>query len=452
MREYIIRRLLIFLPTLLIISFLAFYLSRITPGDPVLIALGQAAEETDGTAIQSQAYVQMRQQLGLDKPLFYFAVMPYALPDTLYRIIKPAERAAAEALCYQTGNWQAVNTWHQSLHNLLEHPNDITSATRRQIAALLTESRISNLQNQLSAIEKDTILAPIAAPLKHLITQETQWKLYIPTIRWYGFDNQYHRWLLNLLKLDFGISFIDKRPVRTRLLEALAVSFWINFIAIICTYVVALPLGVWSARNENSIADKIVTIIIFILYALPTFWVATLLIFFLGSGGYFPLFPNSGLISIGYSDEWGFWQKLTDRIWHLILPLICYIYGGIAFLSRQMRSSMRSALHQDYIRTAIAKGLTEKQVIWRHAFRNSLLPVLTLAAAIFPALVGGSIILETIFSLPGMGMLSYQSLSARDYPVIVSVFLLAGIMTQIGMLLVDILYAIVDPRISFKDR
>ncbi|HWA05948.1 MAG TPA: ABC transporter permease, partial [Ignavibacteria bacterium] len=183
----------------------------------------------------------------------------------------------------------------------------------------------------------------------------------------------------------------------------------------------------------------------------PSFWVATMAIVFLANVEYIKIFPTSGLYTLG-SENWTFFEKAWDRIYHLILPVTCSALASFAFLSRQMRGSMLEVIRQDYVRTARAKGLTEKKVVLKHALRNSLIPIITLLGGILPSLVGGSVIIESIFSIPGIGQLAFQALIARDYPLIMAELVLAAVLTMLGLLLVDILYAIVDPRIAFSKK
>jgi peptide/nickel transport system permease protein len=180
---------------------------------------------------------------------------------------------------------------------------------------------------------------------------------------------------------------------------------------------------------------------------MPSFWVGSLLIMILGA--WLKIFPVSGIQSIANSENWPFLQRLVDWAYHLVLPVICLAYNSIAFLSKQMQNAMLETLSTEYIQTAKAKGLSSRTVIWKHAFKNSLFPMITLFANIFPAMVGGSVIIETIFSLPGMGFLLYQSIYARDYPVMIAVFTLSGVMTILGILVSDILYKQIDPRVQF---
>ena len=262
---------------------------------------------------------------------------------------------------------------------------------------------------------------------------------------------QYVIWLKNMATGDFGNSFVDNRPVLEKIVERFPVSLPISLAAILISYLVAIPIGIYSAARQYSFWDRASTVVLFILYSLPTFWIGTMAIVFLSNVEYLKIFPTSGLYTLG-SDDWSFIDKTWDRIWHLILPITCYTYGSFAYLSRQMRGSMLEVIRQDYIRTARAKGLKEKTVVLKHALRNSLIPIITLVAGIFPALVGGSVIIETIFSIPGIGQLAFQALISRDYPLIMAELVIAAVLTIVGLLIMDIMYALVDPRIAFTKK
>ncbi|MCD6288411.1 MAG: ABC transporter permease [Candidatus Hydrogenedentes bacterium] len=269
----------------------------------------------------------------------------------------------------------------------------------------------------------------------------------------YGLDKpipvQYALWLKRVVTLDFGTSYKDQRNVLDKIAERLPVSMTLSLISIFLVYLIAIPIGVFSATHQNSISDNIITVILFILYSLPNFWVATLFILFLGGGDFLNVFPIYGLVSDNY-DKLGFLARVWDRVWHLILPITCLTYGGLATISRYGRVGMLDAIRQDYVRTARAKGLSEKTVIFKHAFRNSIIPIVTLLAAMLPAMLGGSVIVESIFSIPGMGLLAFESILARDYPVIMAITTISAVLTLLGILLSDICYALVDPRISLE--
>ena len=260
---------------------------------------------------------------------------------------------------------------------------------------------------------------------------------------------QYWLWLKKIATLDFGRSYKDNRPVMDRIWERLPITLQLNIISIILVYVLAIPIGIYSSTHQYSISEKVTTVFLFILYSLPSFWVATLLILFLGGGDYLHWFPITGISSLN-ADQMRWFPWLLDRLWHLVLPVACLTYGALAYVSRQMRAGMLETIRQDYIRTARAKGLTEKAVIYKHALRNSLIPIVTLLGFLLPALFGGSVIIESIFTIPGMGQLGFEAILSRDYPVIMAIEVIAAFLTLLGLLVSDLCYALVNPTISLE--
>ncbi len=271
----------------------------------------------------------------------------------------------------------------------------------------------------------------------------------------YGLDKplweQYLRWLGRVVTFDFGESYKDHRPVADKIAERLPVTLTLNFISILLIYVIAIPVGVYSAVEQGSLRDRVTTIGLFILYSLPSFWVAALLLMFLGGGDYLDLFPVFGLSSPGLEGA-AWWRRVPDVAWHLVLPVFCLTYDGLASLSRYQRASMLEVIRADYIRTARAKGLPEKVVVFRHAFRNALIPIVTLLGYVLPAMFGGSIIIESIFSIPGLGQLGFEAVLSRDYPVIMAISTISALLTLLGILLADLLYVWVDPRIHYGSQ
>ena len=263
---------------------------------------------------------------------------------------------------------------------------------------------------------------------------------------------QYWVWMKNILKLEFGDSFKDNQPVIGKILERLPVTIKLSVLSILLIYSVAIPLGIYSATHPDSFWDKTTTLAAFILFSIPSFWAGILAIIFLGGGDFFDLFPPGGLRSLTYSDQWPFWKRVWDQGWHLFLPVIMLSYAGFAELSRFMRASVLENIRQDFIRTARAKGLSERVVVFKHALRNSLIPLVTIMAGILPSLIGGSVIIETIFSIPGIGQLGFQSVLARDYPVVMAVLMIGSVITLLSILLSDLLLTVVDPRITFTKK
>ncbi|WP_027389862.1 ABC transporter permease [Chrysiogenes arsenatis] len=270
----------------------------------------------------------------------------------------------------------------------------------------------------------------------------------------YGLDQPLHiqfwEWLSRMATFDFGESFSpDRRPVATIIVERLPITLGINVVSLIVIFAVSMLLGIISAVRKDSLWDKGITVFVFVLFALPGFWIALLCImFFSVELGWFPV---SGIKSFHYHalSPLG---KILDIAHHLVLPVAVSILGSLAGISRYMRSSMLGVLSQDYILTARSKGLSEYRVVGIHALRNALIPVITILGLSLPGLIGGSVIFETIFSIPGMGQLFYQSVMSRDYPVVMGILVIGALLTLVGNLLADILYAVADPRIRLAGR
>jgi len=291
------------------------------------------------------------------------------------------------------------------------------------------------------------------------ISLDKQGSIDVALAQWrkqYGLDQplhvQYAIWLKNLVTLDFGESFKDNQPVWTKIADRVPVTINLNVLSLLVVYLVAIPLGVYSATRRNTPGDQITTVAAFILFAVPTVWAATMALVFICGGDFLYLFPPGGLTSVDYDMSWPWWKKLQDQGWHLFLPVVLLSYGGFAGLSRYMRASMLEVLEQDFVQVARAKGLRERVVIMKHAMRNSLIPLVTMLAALLPALIGGSVIIETIFSIPGMGQLGYESVRARDYPTVMALYAVSAVLTLIGILISDLLLSVVDPRIAFGRR
>ena len=267
--------------------------------------------------------------------------------------------------------------------------------------------------------------------------------------KYYGLDQplhvQYGLWLGRIAKGDLGTSFSrDRRPVLDKILEALPVTLLINVLDLILILALAIPIGIYSASRQYSLGDRITTVFVFVGFAMPGFWIALLAMMVFGEQlGWLPI---SGLRSLDY-DSMSMLGKAWDRLSHLILPVGISAVTGLAGMSRYMRSSMLEVLRQDYIQTARAKGLSERVVTMRHALRNALLPVVTLLGLSIPGLIGGAVIGETIFAIPGMGRLFYTSVLARDYPVVMGITLIGALLTLVGNLVADLLYVAVDPRL-----
>ncbi|HRP40097.1 MAG TPA: ABC transporter permease [Chitinophagales bacterium] len=482
------------------------------PGDPVELKLqgglggGNSGQSSEKIATE-KAYLDLSQKLGRNLPAFYFSVTSSSYPDTLYKIFKKDQRENLEKLIEQYGNWNEISNYFYSAKKLElalydRKPDNIDttifersrairegcnslyrSYEDRDITFTLSNikkaavSEISVLDSATGQVSKYNSLADVIPLVNEVESNYSLMKSkanktakFIPAFYWYGKNNQYHRWLFGdvpwfgentdptkvskgFFRGDFGNSYLDGRPVVSILGDALKWTLLLNLIAFFIAYAVSIPMGVSLAVKKDSTYDRVVTAINFVLYSLPTFWIATLLITFFTSDYYadwMDIFPTHGVGKVG--DNFTFWEQFTDRSYHFILPIFCMVYGSFAYISRQMRGGMLTVLRQDYIRTAFAKGLDPSKVYWKHAFRNSLIPIITMFASFLPAMISGSVIIEYIFTIPGMGRISFESVVARNFPVLFTLLMFSAILTMIGNLLSDILYGVIDPRISFTKK
>lgn len=261
---------------------------------------------------------------------------------------------------------------------------------------------------------------------------------------------RYFNWLKKVAKLDFGESFaLDRKPVLEKIKERLPLTIYLNVTAMVLIFIIALPLGVLSAYYKDTLFDRGVTIFVFIGFAIPTFWLALLCMYYFGVVlGWLPI---SGLKSYNF-DSLTMFGKIIDIIKHTIMPVGISVFGGLAGLSRFARNSMLEVLNEEYVEAARSRGLPENKILFKHALRNALLPIITILGLSIPGLIGGSVIFESIFGLPGMGQLFYQSVMMRDYPTIMGILVIGAVLTLIGNLVADVVYALVDPRIRYGKK
>lgn len=496
MLKYIFIRIIYFIPTLIAIALLAFIISVNAPGDPVqrmteASQSGAVLSEKSVNQVEQQKYWTSR--LGLDLPVFYLSIHSLSVPDTLYKIYNKNELETLSRLIDKYGNWSCISKYYidqlklddrlknieydssYSNHADVAEIYDAVNLSASELAMLrsawddtIIRFRIHKLKtifSEYSFLENNiTALDIIENDYKSLKNNCTSWENYVPVISFYG-DNQFHRWLFGdgnwltgesstfskgILRGDFGTSYTTREPVGRIIASRIGWSLFFSLFSILLAYFVSIPVGIRSAVKKNKTFDIISSVIVYLLFSLPVFWLGTLLLMTFSNPDVLWIFPASGVSPVtGFPADTGFFQKIGIMIPYLVLPLICYTYSSFAFLSRTLRSSMLEVLPMDFIRTARAKGLPENKVIYNHAFRNSLLPLITVFANVFPLAIGGSVIIETIFSIPGMGYEAYTAVSNQNYPMIVAIFMITGIFTLTGYLISDILYAWADPRIKF---
>ena len=273
--------------------------------------------------------------------------------------------------------------------------------------------------------------------------------------RIYGLDKPwytaYFGWLGNVARLDMGNSLLERKPVTTVIGQRVGPTLLLSVTSLFLTYLLAIPMGLIATVRSGKLDERSMSTGLYMLYSFPSFVAALFLqlIFAVHLEGTMLELPLFGMKSNEY-DTFSTLGKAADLFWHMLLPVVCFTYGSLAYYSRFVKSNMEEVIRQDYIRTARAKGVSPFNVIVHHAFRNTLIPLVTLIGLTLPGLLGGAIILEQIFNWPGMGQLYFESILRRDYPTIMGLTFMFSILTLAGQLLADILYAVVDPRITYS--
>lgn len=455
---YLTRRIFLFIPTLIIISVATFFLSKTAPTDVVSSQFKGNFSEAD--------FVKEARAQGLDSPNFYFTLTTQAFPDTFHRVLFSDRKETLEYLIGTYGNWEGVNGYYQAIYNFKNKTEErLPEGAAQNRLLVLTgelflqkkESKISNKLKSLTAfLQKDSLTqSALLNDFKNLnlrylemLRSKNLDNHWIPNFIWHGSDNQYHQWISNFLRGNFGLSATGE-SVSKRIKDAVFWTFILNIIAMTLSFEIAIPLAIKAAANENSRFDQNTNFILYGLFSLPTFWVGTMfLIFFCTSEYGMNWFPSGGLGAITGTHR-SFFALIGDRFYHLILPIFCLTYPSLAYIFRQMRGSMIAELKKNYIRTARAKGLPKSKILRNHALPNALFPIITLAANLLPSLIAGSVAIEVVFSLPGMGRLMIESISDNDWNIVYAVMMFGAILTMIGVLISDILYAWLDPRVRF---
>ena len=527
MTLYIIKRILLMIPTFAVISMIIFLVLNLAPGDPAARAAADGTETVSQDAQES--YRIFKEQFNLDKPILVntrynlrldqveeevrviadfrrpicpdpellaaqeeedelAAFAPETPPaeeepeleiadeddgnciDVADRPRSPRMMQAQEDLPnwgdYAVAHLLTIARDHERLDMRITAANQLSTNARRPLVRRSDPDpppEIRDLNRDISR-ENNTLRGwrvPLAAEPEVVDAMvEENWEPWFEEnrhrfeyssgdkVRIFFTDTRFARYWANLLTLDLGLSTVDRRPVRTTLLQKLPYTITLSFFAILIAYLISVPLGIWSAYNQNTKRDQFVTVLLFVLYSLPSFFTAVLLIEFFAVGRPFSWFPAGGFIDPN-ADGWPLLNQLGSIAWHIVLPVLCLTYGSLAALSRYARTGLLDVIRADYIRTARAKGLSEPMVIMKHAVRNGMIPILTLLGTLLPALVSGSIVIEFIFNIPGIGLYLFDSIFMYDYNAIMGCLLLSTAMTLVGLLISDISYAIVDPRITF---
>ncbi|MGK0482834.1 MAG: peptide/nickel transport system permease protein [Planctomycetota bacterium] len=499
-------------PTTIGVALEFFSLYHIAPGDPALIAVGSQADATAGAGGDGDSRIdQFRRENGLDRAFlvqFFDYVGPFNLGPNGHpwfssprteRKTEEVEVEGSEAVVLQgrpveiEALFSATEDERKTLatlvsgiakgaettdparagsasEDIIAYANGSKESQEEAVAALMQGlndlkvggsadvpgiERIDATLEAITGIDIQSLPTYFDATLfekdgaRHLLKSWFAW--YYEDGGGYRARNTGEARFGGLLAGDLGLEMQSKSSVGEELLKRLKVTVPLSLISVLLSYLIALPLGIISVRRQGTRIDGGLTVGLFVLYSIPTFWAGLMLILAFGKGG---LVENGVLPILGLHDKdaasFGSIRYAWDVVLHSILPIVTLTYGSLAYLSRQMRAGMLEVIRQDYIRTARAKGLSDDRVVYKHALRNSMIPVLTLLASILPILIGGSVIVEHIFDIPGMGQYAFQGLLRRDFNIVMATTLFVGVMTQFGILFSDIAYSLVDPRIRLN--
>ncbi len=465
----LLRRCLNALALLGVISIIAFYLSKLVPGDEVLDYLSlddsKYAASVDPLE-QRKAYARVAKKRGLDLPLFYLSVLPSSYPDSLFLILPVSDRHTLKKWARSTNKKEAVMDLYRDLQSGLRHacPKADTSDAANQLCQTIRE--LMNTPDLFSAhhkilrtyhlLSKDStapsgtmaILDKFNHHIEQLIRSPQKLKAmeWLPSFYWHGSHNQYHQWMAGFITFRPLTSLIDGRNAWSKIFDALKWTLLLNGLAFILAIILGVLIGLWSGTYDGLKKESVINIILFTLFALPSFWLATLFIYFLSSGEWLSIFPAGGLGP--YHGEANFFKKWAVLLTHLTLPVLCLSLGSLAYISRQMKQSVINQFHQPYVLSLRTLGVSEKTILRKHIFKNALFPVITMIGGALPVLLSGSLIIEVIFSIPGMGRLMYTSLVAHDWPVVFPILMFGAAITVLSYILTDIVYKWADPRVK----
>lgn len=458
MRYYLFKRLFLALPVLLLLATLLFILSRLLPGTYASESILQEASsyyEKGNTSDRDKAYQQYLVRTGQNLPLFYFSVTSKAaLPDTLLLTVPTTAQRALQQLSWQCRDWRVAYSYWQSVTQLQASLSPLYSETitpHLQVALLSTDAtkRIAAANNLKKNLPASPEVMHLYNRVLALQQQQNSFGYILPNIQWYGTRNQYHVWLFELLKGDFGTSYRDNRNVTDILATASTNTIWIILISMVLTTFAALTLSIKLVQNKHRQWRRVIMPLLFLADGIPLFIVALLFLILFANPAFLQLFPVFGL---GYSTgNQGVWEQLSYTIPYLVLPILSLSFASLPYLTNQFYNALTDEKKLDYARTAQAKGLAPQAVVRKHILRNALLPIITLLSDFLPGLIAGSVVIETIFAIPGMGRLLVSSVQARDYPVLIGIVVLVALAKVISHVVADVCYAFADPRIRYQN-
>ena len=448
MRDYFIRRLLLIPPTLLGVTLLVFTITRFVPGGPMERALQEAQKATEGGGSSSgqigggmneEQVEELEEEYGFDKPIFQ------AYLQWLGAL--PRERRLSKAEFREQGKDKVGGDFVGDSNNtlvLLKGSGRQAQVTRE--GTVVTSATYSDDNRPITEDGWEIRLETIADRKERWSRRSGEDVSKAPQ----NYDDRaivYKTRFAGLLQGDLGRSTDFGDPVWDLIKGRIPVALYFGILTALITYGVCLPLGILKAIRHRTMIDNLTSILIFVGYAIPGFALGALMLVYLGArGGWFPLF---GLTDPNF-DDMGTWDQFVDLLHHTALPLLCYVVGGFAWLTMMMKNNLMDNLAADYVRTAVSKGVSFRSAVFKHAFRNSFIPIASTLGQLITILVSGSILIESVFDIQGFGLLQYQALLGRDQTVIMGTLTIAAFLLVLGNILSDLIVAMVDPRVKFN--
>ncbi|TPE43304.1 ABC transporter permease [Pontibacter mangrovi] len=457
MPAHLLRKVLLLVPAAWLAGTLVFLLSRLIPGsygENQILNVEASFYSKSSQQSREQAFREYQQKNGLDKPLFYFSLSPTAVPDTLHRVYPEPRRKQLEQLALSVGSWPEVAAYDLQVQRIQSLPLPLSKQEQQAISTLRYSSSFPALEQAAELLQNKPVtpevaqrLAALNQALEALVDSRQILASLLPRLSWHGIQNQYHSWLVAALSGDFGNSYRTGRPALTEVRQGIGNTLLLLLVSMLVVLAMALELSILMVRRKLLWLRRALLPSLFILDSVPALVLAFLLLVLLANPAFLQLFPVYGM---GYytSGSLSAWQQLSLKLQYMALPMLTLVLVNLPYLTSQVHTSLQAALQASYSRTAKAKGLSEGQVIRRHALRNALLPIITIVSDFLPALVSGSILIETVFAIPGIGRLLVESVLARDTPVLVLIVLVVLVVRALSYFSADILYTKADPRLK----
>jgi len=443
------------IPVLFLVVIGTFLMSKMVPGDPVLLHMNLDSERRGGASIDPETYRALykrtAERYDLDLPWFYFSVKPYLLKSLSDHQLELIERKRLETMAVQFGNSELVLSFlkaHKVCFEELEKQLNLDPSIRRSLLTIDTTVSKTRIDQSIQFLAQTSIGVDAA-----FLEMQQAWTsiaenppgliAYFPTFFWHGSNNQFHNWFAKVVKGNFGLSFQDGRPVTNKLLNALAWTLPLGVLAWLLIIGLSVGIGVWTVKNRARYWTGWIEFVLLVINAVPLFWLSSLAVIYLTGAKPWQVFPSPG--SMNHLLTTSTLEKTWNSFLFILLPLICIVINTLAVLSRQIKHLLSTELEKPYIKSAVVRGIPTQVIIWKYALPNALIPLTAYFDRIIPALVSGSVIIESIFNIPGIGSLMVQATLSRDWNVAFAVFMLGAMLTILGVFLSDYLLSKLSP-------